>query len=92
MKTPIDAAPENPLIKGRRADIEKEVEGYIQEISKLTNRDPVEVLQEAADYPGSTGKKVNYTTLSDDRLLNTWQDLKSNLEDAQRKVRHAKQR
>ena len=72
-------APANPLLAGRRVDMEREVLAMIGEIATLTGDDPVEVMATASGYKGQTTTKLNPATMSDDRLANTWRDLKSDL-------------
>ncbi len=73
----------NPLISGRRPDFEKEAYRLIREINALEpDRDPTEILLEAAKWEGKDGRarsKVRLEAMSDDHLIRTVHDLRSNL-------------
>jgi hypothetical protein len=68
-----------------------ELDGYrlIREIGALEpDRDPTEILMEAAgwkDRDGKTRSKVRLETMTDDHLIRTVHDLKSILDDAKAK-------
>ena len=83
------AGPANPLIEGRRPDMEREGYRLIREINTLEpDRDPTEILLEAARWETKDGRsrtKVRLETMSDDHLIRTVHDLRSILEDAGRK-------
>jgi len=80
------AAPTNPLMVGRRPAIESDGYRLIREINALEpDRDPLEILMEAAGYETKDGKlrtKVRLETMSDDHLARTVHDLKENLAEA----------
>jgi hypothetical protein len=71
------------LIAGRRPEIESEGYRLIREINALEpERDPTEILLEAARWQGKDGEfrsKVRLETMTDDHLIRTVHDLKENL-------------
>lgn len=81
--------PANPLIAGRRPQLEQKAYELIRAINDIeTDRDPTEILIEAAgwkDRDGNTRTKVRVETMRDDHLIRTVHDLKTILEDVQRK-------
>lgn len=83
------SGPANPLIEGRRPDMEREGYRLIREINALEpDRDPAEILIEAARWEtkdGHSRTKVRLETMSDDHLIRTVHDLRSILEDVGRK-------
>lgn len=79
------AARANPLVQGRRPQLETECLRMAGELAELEDRDPVEVMAERSGYPGAQRAKVNPAAMSDDRLANTWRDLKADLDAARRK-------
>ena len=78
--------PANPLMAGRRQEIEKDGYRLIREINALEpDLDPLEILMEAAGYETKDGKlrtKVRLETMTDDHLARTVHDLKENLAEA----------
>lgn len=80
--------PANPLITGRRPDLERDGYRLIREIGALEpDRDPTEILLEAARWESKDGRsrtKVRLETMSDDHLIRTVHDLRTILEAAQR--------
>lgn len=60
--------------------METECLRWAREIADLTDQDPTTVMIEAAGYKGATRSKVNPAAMSDDRLANTWNDLKADVE------------
>lgn len=81
-----DGRPANPLIAGRRPDMEREAYRLIREINTFEpERDPTEILIEAAKWQTKEGgfrSKVRLETMTDDHLIRTVHDLKSILEEA----------
>jgi hypothetical protein len=75
--------PANPLVAGRRADLESELLGLIRQIGPLTGKDPEDVLAYVSSGGGKFAAKVNPLTLSDDRLLHTVQDARQFLRELQ---------
>jgi hypothetical protein len=79
-------APANPLIAGRRPEMEKEGYRLIREINALEpDREATEILLEAAKWQTKEGgfrSKVRLETMTDDHLIRTIHDLKSHLEEA----------
>lgn len=69
----------NPLVTGRRTELERETLNLSSEIGTLTDQDPAEVLAHAAHYDGARRTKVNPATMTDDRLMNTVMDLRATL-------------
>jgi hypothetical protein len=76
-----DPPPErrNPLIADRRVALEREALLLAEELAALQDRDPMEVMAEAARYEGGRTSKLNPATMSDDRLGNTVLDLRATL-------------
>lgn len=74
----------NPLLQGRRPDMEREGYRLIREIAALEpHRDPLEILMEAAGWETKDGRvrtKCRLETMTDDHLIRTVQDLKGTLE------------
>lgn len=70
-------SPANPLIAGRRSDLELECLRLVREIAALTGEDPVEVIAHASGYEGASTTKLNPATMSDDRLAHTLRDLRA---------------
>jgi hypothetical protein len=70
----------NPLVAGRREELEREALRLASEVARLQDKDPVEVMQTAAHYQGARTSKLNPATMSDDRLANTVLDLRATLE------------
>lgn len=81
-----DSRPANPLVAGRRIDLEREFLALVGEIAKLTDRDPLEVAREATGYEGARTTPVNPASMSDDRLANSVMDLRSNLKAAKNRA------
>lgn len=69
----------NPLVTGRRVDLEREALQLCSEVARLQDKDPAEVMQTAAHYQGARTSKINPANMSDDRLLNTVLDLRATL-------------
>ena len=59
--------------------MEREVCRMVEETARLTGEDPVEVIAKASGYAGAATTKLNPATMSDDRLANTWRDLRDDL-------------
>jgi len=76
----------NPLMAGRRPEIEKDGYRLIREINALEpDRDPLEILMEAAGYETKDGKlktACRLETMTDDHLARTIHDLRENLAEA----------
>lgn len=77
----------NPLVAGQRPRYESECLQMARDLADLEDRDPVEVMAERSDYPGSKRPAVNPASMSDNRLANTWRDLKADLDVARKKKR-----
>jgi hypothetical protein len=76
----------NPFVgPGERPKLESEALRLTREIAELMGKDPVEVFQAAAHYEGAKRQKVNPSSMTDDRLLNTVTDLRSILKREQNK-------
>jgi hypothetical protein len=71
--------PANPLVAGRRPDLERECLALVRELAAMTGEDPVEVLAHAASYEGARRTKLNPATMSDDRLAATVRDLRADV-------------
>lgn len=78
-------APANPLVTGRRPEMESEVLRMVRELAALTDQDPVEVMAKASGYEGAATTKLNPANMTDDRLANTWRDLRADLAEVQRR-------
>lgn len=78
-------APANPLLAGRRPELERECLNLVRAVASLTGEDPVEVIAQASGYKGAATTKLNPATMSDDRLANTVRDLRADLEALKRK-------
>jgi hypothetical protein len=74
-----NGAPANPLVQGRRVELEREALALVGEIATATDRDPAEVMAEASKYPGNPNQrtKLNPASMTDDRLLATVLDLRA---------------
>ncbi len=72
-------APRNPLVEGRRGELELETLKLVRAIAERTGRDPTEVIAEAAAYHGAQRQKLNPATMTDDRLIATLNDLRADL-------------
>lgn len=77
--------PANPLVSGRRGELERECLALVREVSSLTGEDPVEVIAQASGYKGASTTKLNPATMSDDRLANTVRDLRADYAALKRK-------
>lgn len=69
----------NPLIEGRRPQLESECLSLVTRLADLTGADPIEVIAKAAGYKGALRQKVNPASMSDDRLINTVLDLRADV-------------
>jgi hypothetical protein len=69
--------PANPLVAGRRVELERECLALVTEVAGLTGEDPVDVIAAASGYKGAATTKLNPATMSDDRLANTVRDLRA---------------
>jgi uncharacterized protein YdaU (DUF1376 family) len=78
-------APANPLIAGRRPELESECLALVRETASLTDEDPVEVIALASGYRGASTTKLNPASMSDDRLANTVRDLRRDLAEIKRR-------
>lgn len=67
----------HPLIPTRevRERIESEVAGMLRE-APTVDMDPQELMAQSANYSGATRTKMDYRTMSHDRLLNTHRDMR----------------
>jgi hypothetical protein len=77
--------PANPLISGRRVELERECLNLVTEVASVTGEDPVEVIAHASGYKGAATTKLNPATMSDDRLANTVRDLRADCAALKRK-------
>jgi uncharacterized protein YdaU (DUF1376 family) len=71
--------PANPLVAGRRPELEGECLRLVREVAEITGDDPVEVIAQASGYEGAATTKLNPASMSDDRLANTVRDLRADL-------------
>lgn len=82
----------NPLVSGRRVELEREALHLAAEVAQLQDKDPIEVMQHAAHYEGARSSKLNPATMSDDRLANTVMDLRATLQAEKSKPRAVEKR
>jgi len=82
----------NPLVAGRRVELEREALHLAAELAQLQDKDPIEVMQHAAHYEGARSSKLNPATMSDDRLANTVMDLRATLQAEKAKPRGVEKR
>jgi len=86
----------NPLVSGRRVDLERELFRLVGREAELTDRDGAEVMAEVTTYEGAKRSKLNAATMTDDRLLNSVLDARARVkrleEDHGRKAAGAVQR
>ena len=71
--------PANPLVSGRRPELEAECLALVRRMEALTGEDPVEIIARASDYKGAPTTKLNPASMSDDRLLHTIRDLRADV-------------
>lgn len=86
------SGPANPLVSGRRPELERECLALVREVAGLTGEDPVEVIAQASGYKGAATTKLNPATMSDDRLANTVRDLRADLAELRKKHDQTAQR
>lgn len=83
--TPVgEARPTNPLVAGRRTDLERELLRHVGREAELTNRDGAEVMAEVTHYEGAKQHRLNPATMSDDRLLNSVLDARNRVKELER--------
>ena len=69
--------PANPLLAGRRPEIEREVLALVERIAQSTGADPIEVLDQGASWEGQKRRgATNPAAMTDDRLSATLLDLR----------------
>ena len=73
----LSPGPANPLVSGRRVELERECLALVTEVASMTGEDPVDVIAAASGYKGAATTKLNPATMSDDRLANTVRDLRA---------------
>jgi hypothetical protein len=82
------SVPANPLIAGRRPELERKGYRLIREHGALEpDRDPTDILLEAATWVSKDGRersKLRLETMTDDHLIRTVRDLERNLEAVKR--------
>ena len=80
----------NPLVAGRRVELERECLALVDRMAKATGEDPIDVMARASGYQGAATTKLNPATMSDDRLANTVRDLRADVsaEENKRKAVH----
>jgi hypothetical protein len=83
--------PGNPLVAGRRVDLERECLALVDELAKATGEDPIDVIARASGYAGAATTKLNPATMSDDRLANTVRDLRADVASERTKAQHKPQ-
>jgi hypothetical protein len=75
----------NPLVAGRRVELEKECQALARGIADLTGEDPIEVLAGGSHYQGARRTAINPASMTDDRLANTVRDLRRDLAELNRR-------
>ena len=80
-----DGPTANPLIAGRRAELERECLALVGQLAELTGEDPIDVIARASGYTGAATTKLNPSTMTDDRLANTVRDLRADVAAESRK-------
>jgi len=75
----------NPLVAGRRPQLELECEALAREIAKLTGEDTLEVMAGGSHYEGARRTAINPANMTDDRLANTVRDLRRDLAELNRR-------
>jgi len=78
-------SPANPLVAGRRVEMERECLALVAGMASLTGEDPVDVLAGASHYAGAHRTKINPASMTDDRLANTVRDLRRDLAELNRR-------
>ena len=76
----------NPLIAGRRPDLERECLVLVGRMAELTREDPLDVMARASGYDGAQRTKLNPATMTDDRLANTVRDLRADVAAEEKKL------
>jgi uncharacterized protein YdaU (DUF1376 family) len=72
--------PSNPFIPpGGRPSLESECLNLVHRMSELTGEDPLEIIARASGYEGAKRTKLNPASMTDDRLLNTIRDLRTDV-------------
>src|SRR3972149_4029794 len=61
--TYLPTARANPLVAGRRVEMERECLALVEGISKLTAEDPIEVMAGGSHYPGARRTAINPASL-----------------------------
>ena len=69
----------NPLVEGRRPELESECLRLVRRLSELTGVDTLDVIAKASGYKGALRQKVNPASMTDDRLINTVLDLRADV-------------
>lgn len=67
----------NPLVAGRRPELEMELLRLVRREAELTDRDGAEVMAEVTSYEGARTSKLNPASMSDDRLMNSVLDARA---------------
>jgi len=77
----------NPIVAGRRPELELEVQRLVTEIHDRTGEDPIEVIARASSYQGmQRGAALNPASMSDDRLAHTLRDLRADAAQLRKKA------
>jgi len=76
----------NPLVAGRRRELEKEYLALVSKLSQATKKDPIEISAKAAGYEGSTRIKTNPADMSDNRLAASLLDLRADWAEVERRL------
>jgi hypothetical protein len=70
-----DGPKANPLVAGRRVELEREALQLCREEAEASGRDGFEVMADASRYKGKS--VVNPASMSDDRLIHTVLELRA---------------
>lgn len=76
----------NPLIEGRRPELEIECLRLVRRLAEMTGADPLDVIAKASGYTGALRQKVNPASMTDDRLINTVLDLRADVANEEKRA------
>lgn len=75
----------NPLVAGRRVQLELECQTLARAVADMTGEDPIEALASGSHYEGARRTAINPASMTDDRLANTVRDLRRDLAELNRR-------
>ena len=79
-------AASNPLLAGKRPELESECLRLVSRMAALTGEDPLDVIARASGFEGAKRTAINPATMTDDRLANTVRDLRADVAAEERKA------